>query len=120
MSTDDIMTAKPFKVGPIVYRPEVAFDGVTVYYRNKWGEPPPGDPDGPSDRWSTKVAVGHRDQYLGGWEYTTTAAPEGEEPPPPGGDGWHLNTHAGHDGHGQNRDGGGRPVDITYWRRRLP
>lgn len=121
MSADDIKTAVPFEIGGIVYRPEVAFDGVTVYYRNQWGEPPPGDPDGPSEKWSTKIAKGHQSQDLGNWEYTTTAAPEGAGlPSPPKGDGWHLNTHAGDEGHGQSRDGGGRPTVITYWRRRKP
>lgn len=94
-----------------VYRKTLDFDGCAVH-RDKHGDPPPGDPDGPWQWRSTQLAQGHRSQELWGWEYRSSAADGG----PPSGDGWELNTYAGDQGYGQQRHG----QVVAYWRRRKP
>lgn len=96
-----------------VYRKAIAFDGSEVLW-DKHGEPPPGDPDGPWQRWANRLAAGHRAQEFAGWEYKSTFGD------PPAGDGWELNDLAGDGGYAEKRDAAGNEYQVTYWRRRKP
>lgn len=87
------------------YRTQIDFDGCEVL-RDKYGDPPPGDPHGPWQYRSTQLAYGHKVQELWGWQYASTVTSEA-----PAGAGWELNTYVGD---------GGRDSERTYWRRRKP
>lgn len=87
------------------YREYIDFEGNPVL-RDRYGDPPPGDPDGPWQKRSTQLARGHKMEEMWGWEYRSTL-----NDAPPAGDGWELNTYV--------RDGG-RDRERTYWRRRKP
>lgn len=95
-----------------VYRKAIAFDGSEVRW-DKHGEPPPGDPDGPWQRWANQLAAGHRRQSFTGWEYKSTL--RGVVP-----EGWDLNDLVGDGGREMTSDGRGGVEERTYWRRRKP
>jgi hypothetical protein len=88
-----------------------------------WTEPEPGDPDGPIDNWSTRLALGCKHEDLQGWEFKTTWAPEGvpfDPDLPPEGAGWVRNTYkAGGFEIRTTRNGSGVRQQLSYWRRKL-